>query len=400
MINYAWPVTTIDRNDLYEIDELVKLHSEAMKKKQIVIFGAGIRGTIFSVMLSKKGYKNIVFTDNNMEKVGNRINEFDIVSYEEIVAKKDEVFVVVSVEECDNICKQLEESGFVKDVNFVRVDSRLYEQYIDNFMKPGDFDAIVMGDCGLVDVSQTDSNYENVSEMIIRKLPDRKIKVLAIHAMGMRAFYHILKAHFDNVSIPKQVSIMANFETFTGKQHLLPRSQHAGLMEMLYQKLQNPDKELEEYCDVTKARVSDFHVDFFGSSKEQGMNNSNKNDKLVMRMNYMYMLSDESEPVRYIEKIKALCKSNDVKLSFFIPPANYMYAESFFGNQFREKYDANVKRLKEIIGEEVEVWDLSYILTDEEFAAPTTIDETANYCGREKFSDEIVKGIQRINNDI
>lgn len=401
MINYAWPVTTIDRNDLFKIDELINKYSEVLKQKQIVIFGAGIRGTIFSVILSKRGYTNIVFTDNNKEKVGNVINEFPIISYEEIENRKDEVFVIVSVEECDKICEQLVNSRFEEGCHFVRINAELYEQYVDNFMIPGDLDAIVMGDCGLVDISQSDNNYENVSEMIQRKLPNKKVKVLAIHAMGMRAFYHILKAHIDNVAVPKQVSIMANFETFTGKQHLLPRSQHARLMELLYEQLPNKDKELQEYCKVTKERVSDFHVDYFGSSKRnQGEMNSSKNDKLVMRMNYMYILSEDCEPIRYISKIKELCKSKSVKLSFFIPPANYMYAETFFGAMFREKYEANVKRLVEIIGKDVEVWDLSYILSDKEFAAPTTIDETANYFGREKFSDEIVKGIQRISDGI
>ena len=194
---------------------------------------------------------------------------------------------------------------------------------------------------------------------------------------------------------------MANFETFTGKQHLLPRSQHARLMELLYEQLPNKDKELQEYCEVTKERVLDFRVDYFTSAKgNKGEMNSSKNDKLVMRMNYMYVLSEECEPIRYISKIKELCRSKGVNLSFFIPPANYMYAETFFGTMFREKYEANVKRLVGIIGEDVEVWDLSYILNDKEFAAPTTIDETANYFGREKFSDEIVKGIKRISDGI
>ena len=97
-----------------------------------------------------------------------------------------------------------------------------------------------MGDCGITDLSIKDINRANLGDMLSERAGKNAVKVLAIHAMGMRAYYTIFKAHCEYVYKPKNIVLMVNMEVFTGKQHLLPRSQHAALIERISKiKIQN-----------------------------------------------------------------------------------------------------------------------------------------------------------------
>ena len=113
-------------------------------------------------------------------------------------------------------------------------------------------------------------------------------------------------------------------------------------------------------------------------------------------MNYMYTLKRDNEGIVYLEKLLKLCKERSVKPIVFIPPANYMYAVSLFGEKFSEAYDKNVAYLKEIAEEYgVSILDLSYILKDYQFADLHTIDETANYEGRKLVVEKLIEELNR-----
>ena len=393
VVNFAWPVTTLCKYDYKALKECVEENSVIFEQKQIVIFGAGIRGTSFSILLQKLGYNNIIFTDNNPKKIGGFINQFPILGYDEIKNRKD-IIVVNSVENGFSINDQLRSDGFVENNDYFYIENHLYELYLQEFKKVINTDTIVMGDCGITDISKEDSDYTNLGELLKIQLGD-ETKILAVHAMGMRAFYHILKAHIENIEVPRKVVIMANFETFTGKQHLLPRSQHARLIEMISNSINNQDTELYEYVRITKERFENFKVDYFASSKSAlNQMSREKNDRIVIRMNYMYELHEDNECIIYMKKIVDACKKNNIKILFFIPPVNYMYAEELYGGKFTDKYESNVDKLKELINSYgAEVLDLSYLLDQDKFADIHTIDETTNYEGRKAVANEIVKRV-------
>lgn len=397
-VNFAWPVTTLCKYDYKALKQCIEENASLFHDKEIVIFGAGIRGTAFSIMLEKFGYTNIVFTDNNPEKVGGYINEFRIIDYKEVEKEKEKLIVLISVENGFALKKQLEKSGFVENVNYFYVENHLYDLYIEEFSRRGQIDNLIMGDCGITDISKADSDYTNLGELLKQKLGDNTTKVLAVHAMGMRAFYHILSVHIQYVSKIKNVVIMANFETFTGKQHLLPRSQHANLIQRISQSIENKDDELNEYVKITKERFDNFQMDYFASSKSiKKKMNRNINDKLVIGMNYMYELNEDNECIQYMKKIIALCKTNAINLLFFIPPANYMYAEELYGKVFAEKYNKNVSKLRDILQyENIELLDMSYMLESNQFAEIHTIDETANYEGRYIQANAIITKMKQI----
>lgn len=395
-INYAWPVTTLCKYDYYALKKCMEENEKQFSNKKIILMGAGIRGTAFSILLKKFGYYNIAFTDNNEKKVGGTINEFPILPFSEIEAQRGQIAVIISVENGQVLKKQLADAGFEENRNFFYVESGLYDAYVEKFLEKKRTEYLLMGDCGITDISKTDNEFSNLGEMITEKLGEDQTKVLAVHAMGMRAFYHVLHAQIEYVEKPKIVAIMANFETFTGKQHVLPRSQHMPLIRRLSDAVENRDIELAEYADVTKERFENFKMDYFTSSKDTVKKmNSDRNDRIVIRMNYMYELQEENECIVYLKKIISLCKEQDIKLFFFIPPANYQYAEELFGEKFGEKYNANVEKLKQIVNDRgIQVLDLSYALNRNQFASTCTIDETTNYEGR-VITSEAIAGMMR-----
>ena len=385
--NYAWPVTIAGRYDYNALERFIKQYKNIIDKKKIVIFGAGIRGTLFSIWLKEKGYSRIIFTDNNEEKVGNYINEFQIESFEEVCRSKDENFILVAVENANGIKKQLIQAGFHEGIEFAEAKSEVYDNYLAEFLRKDSIDTMVIGDCGISDVGLHDTNYESLDELLKERFGKSQTKVLAMHGMGMRAFYQIIKAHCKAISKPKQLIVMANFETFTGKQHLLPRSQHTDLIQLLCE--HTLDKELEEYLAVTKERYNLWQTDYFTSSNE-GANRGSQNDRIVLKMNYMYHLSLDNECIQYMFLLQKFCMEQHIKLCFFIPPANYQYAEKLWGIKFKERYEENLKVLKQALDErKIQVLDLSYLLKSNEFAAECTIDECANYQGRVKVADAI-----------
>lgn len=396
--NFAWPVTTCGKYDVDAFQEFLKKYGEKIKNKKIIIFGSGIRGTQFSLMLKKNGYQDILFTDNNPQKVGGYINEFPIISVDKLLEMKNSIAILVSAQGAEAIKTQLDEMGFKENEEFFYVENYLYEKYETKFLKKDHSEIMLMGDCGITDLSILDTEYLNLGEMIECRLGVKKTKVLAIHAMGMRAYYNIFKAHISYVEKPKVIALMTNMEVFTGKQHMLPRSQHAKLIERISDSIDNRDLELLEYVSITKARFENFSTDYFTSSDEamNGMS-QDKNDKIVIKMNYMFKMDKENECIVYLKRFINLCQEEGIKVLLFIPPANYEYAKKLWGDLFEKKYNVNVQVLLDIARNyNIPMIDFSYRLGSDKFAAPTTIDETLNQEGRKIICEELSRVLEEI----
>ena len=323
-VNFAWPVTVLGQYDYNALSDCLEQYKNIVEQKEIVIFGAGIRGTIFSILLQQKGYTNLVFTDNNENKVGNFINEFPIISFS--------------------------------------------------------------------DVGLKDNSYTTLGDLL--KEGREQTKVLAMHGMGMRAYYQLVKLQSKAVEKPKKLMVMANFETFTGKQHLLPRSQHVQLFELLYEKFE--DTELEEHLKLIRDRFANLKMDYFTSSHET-MKRDQRNDKIVFKMNYMYNLSLENECIQYMFHLSEFCKKQGIQLAFFIPPANYQYAEKLWGEEFKIRYEENCKRLKEELSKKsIPVLDLSYMFPSDKFGDCCTVDECLNFEGRRLAAEAMLQFLDSI----
>lgn len=378
--------------DYITLKECVDQHMELLRNKEIIIFGAGIRGSIFCKLMEKFGYNQILFCDNNPDKWGGYVNQYEICSPKLIEEKRDKAIVLISVENGHSIEMQLEKSGYIKNTTYFSVEARIYPSYIKEFFRRDAIEILFLGDCGLSQISMNDNHHSNLGDMIKKCFGEKIAKVLAMHGMGMRSYYNILKSQLQLGIIPKVLGLMVNFEVFTGKHHLLPRTQHVELFKQILDELEKPDIEFVEYHQIIKERFNNFKLDVSSSYQGDYLEN---NRRMILRMNYMYSLKKNTEDMQYLIKILKLCREKKIRVLPFIPPVNYEYAFECIGEKFKVAYDANSDRMKAWIKEQgVELLDLSYILESKCFADPKTIDETANAKGRRIILEQFFKALK------
>lgn len=390
--NFAWPVTAMAYEDYEALKICIEKNHKQFENKQIILFGAGIRGSVFAVILKQLEFNNLVFTDNNEKKWNGCINEFPIKPVTVLQEHLQDSIVIITVENGEGIKVQLEEIGFVENETYFLVKTDIYDIFMQEFHKKMQVETLIFGDCGLSQVAIYDKEYENLGNMLKKSLTPETTKVLATHGMGMRAFYNILLAQCQMGMKPRKFALMVNFEVFTGTHHLFPRTQHVPLIERIYKETGIENEELTEYRNLVHTRVQQLKLDVFSSREENANNDLNR--MLILRKNYMYKLKFDSEDMEYLKKILLFCKAEGIKVIPFIPPANYQLAESFFHEKFHVVYDENCDKMKKYIAElGYEVLDLSYLLSSECFADVNTIDETTNYNGRVLWRDKLVERI-------
>lgn len=403
--NYAWPITAISKENYDAIVNCVKKNNDLFRNKKIMIFGAGIRGAEISVILESIGYDRILFTDNNSEKWGGVIDKYPIISVKEALSLSKEALYLVSVEEGDSICCQLIEEGKKENKDFFYPKPDLYERFMREFRRPIKNNILIMGDCMFEVVSFDDENKDSLTEIMQDKLGYENVKLLTMHGMGLPSFYHVLKAQINCGMQPGIVVVMLNFETLTGKQHLLPRSQHTKLIREICKVSPDPDGQLAAYARLTEERVKNIQAEFFTtnkfSSKKQGNNNrgmiSDSASKMFFKLNYMYKLNPEIESLQYLIKIMRLAREKDFDVIPFVPPVNYERGRELFEDKFEQAYQYNYDILENVIvSEGYKLLDLSHICTKEMFAHVSTPDETTNYDGRLRVASYICDAILKI----
>ncbi len=403
--DFAWPVTAISKENYFAIMKCVKEHNELFSKYAILIFGAGIRGAEIAVILKNEGYSNIVFTDNNSEKWGGVIDGAPIISVEEALSKRNEVVYLISVEEGEPICRQLEKAGLIFGEDFFFPRPNLYQRFMNEFKREMHDEILVMGDCMFEVISFDDKMKDSLTEIMQKKLGYENAKFLTMHGMGLPTFYHVLKAQINNGMIPSTFIVMLNFETLTGKQHLLPRSQHTELVKQIVAISNDPTGELHEYEKVVEERVKNVQAEFFTTNKfssNKASNNkkgqiSDNASKVFFKLNYLYKLNPEMESIQYLKKIMNMAHEYNFKVLAFVPPVNYERGIELFGDKFETAYNHNLEILKNIVKDGgFALLDLSHICTKELFAHTTTPDETTNYLGRDKVADYICDEIARL----
>ena len=310
-----------------------------------------------------------------------------------MIGEPEEVFqnrekystILISVEVYGEIAKMLEEKGYVYQKDYFVIKNTLYEKYRDEFYRKCDIEYLIMGDCEFSKVSLDDRDMTDLREMLKLEMGEDKTKILAMHGFGPRAHYIILKELIERNEIPRKLLLMVNLDTLNGKQHLLPRTQHEKLFDLIYETGEDFSSEFVEYLKVINDRASSFKTDFFVEQNVLG-NGGTQKERVHFLLNYMYRLDTNVEGLLYYRKLVELCSQTGIECTVFIPPVNYQLAENIFGEKFFNIYDANIKKIRDLFSEDQVRWiDLSYLLECSEFAAPNTSDEIANYAGRIKI---------------
>lgn len=407
--NYAWPVTAISKENFNVIVNCARDNDELFGKKTILIFGAGIRGAEISVILESVGYTRIVFTDNNEEKWGGVIDKYPIISVKEALDMRSEAVYLISVEEGDAICEQLDREGLKRDRDYFFPKPDLYERFMHEYRRKMQNEILVMGDCMFEVISFMDVNKDSLTEIMQNKLGYSNVKLLTMHGMGLPSFYHVLKGQLNCGMRPKFLIVMLNFETLTGKQHLLPRSQHTKLIRQVWESSPDPTGELEKYVAITEERVKNVQAEFFTTNRFSAKRRENNNkgvisdsaSKVFFKLNYMYKLDPAIESIQYLIKMMKLAKEENFIVIPFVPPVNYERGTELFGDRFEEAYTHNYDILESVVSAGgFRLLNLSHICAKEQFADMTTPDETTNFEGRMKVADFICEEIKRIEDEI
>ena len=84
---FCLPIYTIPSIWLQSISAFLQWFEQTadiLQNQLLIIWGAGIRGTIFSILLKERGFHNIKFVDSNPQKHGGCIDEFLIISPDDL----------------------------------------------------------------------------------------------------------------------------------------------------------------------------------------------------------------------------------------------------------------------------------------------------------------------------
>lgn len=398
-INCAWPVTSIDHADYEAFSRWFEQNEDRLHNQQLIVWGAGIRGTMFSILLKECGFHNIKFVDNNPEKHGGFIDEFPILSPADLERTRghQKHLILVSPENSQKIQLDLENKGYQKDKDYFVIESGQYLAYVEEFLRPYGRETLIMGDCEFSTISLNEEDHSTLREKIYQRLGKNNTKILAMHGIGLRAQYNIFHAQILSGMKPKRLIIMVNFEMLTGIQHLLPRSQHVELFRMLRDVQLMHSAEFGEYVQIAESRSQNLQMEFF-TAPEDTQPVTEAKARNYFRLNYLYNLDSRTEGLEYLKKFFKLAREESISVLPFIPPVNYEFARKLFGETFDMKYGENVKKVREIVESAgLCLLDLSYTLDAFLFSTPTTVTETSNSQGRERVADMLCAAIQEMN---
>lgn len=399
--NFAWPVTSTNREDYEAICNWLKENKEIVNKELIGIWGAGIRGTEFSIFLRRNNVYNIFFIDNNEQKWGGFVDEFPILSPEEFYSKKENesVRVLIGTENSKDIERQLEDKGYVREIDFFVIETPLYSNYVKEFKRNYANEILIMGDCAFSKIAVSDKDVSNLREMIQEKSGEENTKVLAMHGMGEGAYYHIFNAQVEMQMKPKLLMLMIHPATLTVRNHLLPRTQHAALLQEVYEVTGEQNEEFGKYIKRAWERTQNRQLEFFTQKADAKKGNELK-ARNYFRLNYMYEFDEDVEGVVYFEKTLKAAYANEVEVVAYIPPVNYNMGELLLGDEFTNKYQKNIEQIRRIAERnKVKLLDMSYALKAEEFAEMHTPDETANEKGRKIVAELMYDAICEFRNN-
>ncbi|MBP2662128.1 MAG: hypothetical protein H6Q71_76 [Firmicutes bacterium] len=384
-INFAWPVTSEHAVVYQHFQAEVERLTDTLAGKRIVIFGAGIRGCCLMCILERRNFKNIVFCDNNLEKQGNLINYYDILSLSEALCYEGGQIFLLSPENSGAMERQLAGAGLKERQDWFSFDTSVYDAYISEYRRSVANHMLVMGDCAFSHIALTDRMTSSLGDMLKVRLGEKRCKVLAMHGIGQQAYYHIIRSLLDQGERPALLLLLLVLEVLTPKAHLMPRTQHPALIRRLVETTSYPRAEFSEYAKLAEERFNRFQVESFAAFKKTEGDTS---EKLYMKMNYLFKIREETEGVVYLKKTIRLLNGNGIPIVLYVPPVNYMQGERFFGSDFKTRYTENFTKLYQFLdGDHLDysVADASFLLSEDEFAAANTIDETSNYAGRSKL---------------
>ena len=106
----------------HELDQYAERMTGLNPQIKYYIFGAGILGKELMIVLRKYGCL-VAFIDNSIEKQQNKIDDFEVISFQEYLKRRDGQIVIAATKKNSRIIrKQMEENLLHHEIDFFEYD--------------------------------------------------------------------------------------------------------------------------------------------------------------------------------------------------------------------------------------------------------------------------------------
>lgn len=393
-MSFEFPILSINKEEYYLIENWIQKYRLIVADKKLYIFGAGIRGSMMLKLLEEAHIKVAGFCDNSLEKQGAFVKEYRIFSPVEVFSDSEENYILVSPENTVEIEKMLQDEGYVKGKNYFVIKSQLYTSYCDEFFRKDNIEYLMFGDCYFTDLDIDDLEDKSMGEMAIEKVGRDRLKILSIHGMCIPSFYHLMQMQIELGIKPKAVAFIVNIPFCNNIQTKLPQSQHAELLKRIQKEIHVSTGEFAQYVELAEKRSHNIDAGSFSARVSSKGKNDSHLEKLLTKTRYMYEFKADNESIVYLKKMIELLQKNDIKPIPFMPALNYHVGMEFYGEDFKNKYDAICENIKECIREYgIEILDMSYLL-EKEYYTGERMTKFPNVKGRDKEISLLCNKIQ------
>lgn len=393
--DFSWPVNGTSRENYEAFCSWIFQHEGAIKTRRLVIWGAGSRGSEFASLMLKTGFHDFLFVDSNPKIWSGQVCGADIIPPAELEQHRGKI-ILVSPENSGEIEKYLDEHDYQKNIDYFLIETKTDDAYVEEFLRPYHCENLIMGSCEFTAISIRDNDIRCIEDMLFQSLGKSNTKILTVHGIGLRAQYNIFHAQIKNGMMPKRLLLQISMDTLVAKDHLLPHTQHVELLEKLLETQENPAKEFLEYVETARQRSKHPLMEPF---KSQGGKEPHSNVKIRNYFQYYYMgsLDRGTEGLIYLAKILDEAFAQKIDVLLFVLPVNYQLAEKLFGDKFREKYEENLSKVKEVTANKnIRFLDLSYNVESELFAWPEAPNASLNCQGRKKVTELLCQAIEEM----
>lgn len=392
----GWPLKTAEKELIKTFIDYITNNYSTLIKENILIWGASVRGTLLGILLEKYGCIQFRYVDNDERKWGENINGHVIVCPLNIKENISDYYILVPIEYGNEIKKQLESWGLVEKKNFTILQAKINEKYVEEFFREYKNKRLILGESFLNETILDERCPRSIKERIWKEFGKEETKILSMNCMGMQSFYHILRLQMKMGYKPETLWLFTSYETLTEFHHMLSRTQHAGVLELIQKQGNIKDKDFLQYINIAQERAKDYSIEFEYSpqrtTRGQPMN-MEEIRKSYLKLNLMYDLSLDSEETKYMGKILKLAKKEGVIVSVILTPVNYELAKVYYGREFEDVFFKNTLRLKDFVGDlHTKFYDMSTLLRSTDYIASETINDGIYEAGQKK----VIKYLKRL----
>lgn len=389
-----WPLKTAEKELLDTFLEFIKEKKSFLKKKELFIFGASVRGTLLALLLEQEGISNFSFIDNDKRKWGQNIHGYVIHSPTKIIESSEDFFILIPIEHSEAIVKQLKQYNLLEEERFFCLKTPIYNHLIEIFFQNNIRKKLIMGASLLNEVVIGETKTASLKEMLYENCGERDLKVLAKNCMGMKSFYYLLLRQIEAGFIPRQFLFFIHLETFTEYHHLLSRNQQPELFKQILNRDVKRNDGLEDFIKQSQIYSENYEIELKYSPKRTFEKDVDfeKSQMEYIKLGLLYPLSTKTVEFYYFTCILKLLSQYQIDSYIIALPVNHYLGKKYYKDEFTRLYRKNISSIKKAVSQTEHKWiDLSYLLDEEDFEACLTINDAFRYRGRQKIVTELNK---------